>query len=350
MIDSVFIEGYKSIRSQEVKLHKMNILLGGNGAGKTNFLSVFDFFRKIIQVRGFEYEYPQQASRLLYMGRKVTDKIHLSFKYKDSWINSIEMELKDVDNLLRVRKLAVDDNENIESEAKEREMRSEDMLRILVDQYWIHHFQDTGEKSPYRESSKISDNRVLRADGSNLASFLYALRKKDPSCFRKIEDVICEVAPSFGCFNLMPDNENSEEVRLQWHPKGERAAFNEDVLFDEHQLSDGTLRMISLVTLLLQPQLPGLIIIDEPEIGLHPAAIAVLADLLKGAAERTQIIVSTQSIDLINYFSPEDIIVADYKKAQSQFKRLKSEELSQWLEEYTLGELWEKNVFGGQPY
>ena len=123
-----------------------------------------------------------------------------------------------------------------------------------------------------------------------------------------------------------------------------------DVLFDEYQLSDGTLRMMSLVTLLLQPQLPELIIIDEPEIGLHPTAISILADLLKSAAEKTQVIISTQSIDLINYFTPEDIIVADFKNAQSSFKRLSTEELHQWIDEYTLGELWEKNLFGGQPY
>ena len=107
---------------------------------------------------------------------------------------------------------------------------------------------------------------------------------------------------------------------------------------------------MSLVTLLLQPQLPQLIIIDEPEIGLHPTAISILADLLKSAAEKTQVIISTQSIDLINYFTPEDIIVADFKNAQSMFKRLSTEELHQWIDEYTLGEMWEKNLFGGQPY
>ena len=131
---------------------------------------------------------------------------------------------------------------------------------------------------------------------------------------------------------------------MLWHPNGG------DVLFDEYQLSDGTLRMMSLVTLLLQPQLPELIIIDEPEIGRHPTAISILADLLKSTAEKKQVIISTQSIDLINYFTPEDIIVADFKNSQSMFKRLSTEELHQWIDEYTLGEMWEKNLFGGQPY
>lgn len=344
MIDSVFIEGYKSIRSQEVKLHSMNILLGGNGVGKSNFLSVFDFFRKIIQSRKYEYAHARESSRLLYMGRKVTDKIRLSFMYSDSWLNSMTIDLKDVDDMLRVRGLYIEENEKAITDLTEGEDYNIERLRKLVDQYWIHHFQDTGTKSSYRTSSPVNDNRFLRADGSNLASFLYRIRMKEPNLFRKIEDIIHEVTPSFGCFDLMPEVTDENNIRLTWHPE------DKDVQFDESQLSDGTLRMMSLATLLLQSQLPELIIIDEPEIGLHPAAISILADLLKTAAEKTQVIISTQSIDLINYFTPEDIIVADFKNAQSYFKRLNTDELHQWIDEYTLGEMWEKNLFGGQPY
>ena len=344
MIDSVFIEGYKSILSQEVKLHSMNILLGGNGVGKSNFLSVFDFFRKIVQSRKYEYAHAQEASRLLYMGRKVTDKIRLNFRYSDSWLNSMTIDLKDVDSMLRVRGLFIEENEKAIVDLAEGEDYNIERLRNLVDQYWIHHFQDTGNKSSYRTSNQVNDNRFLRADGSNLASFLYRIRTEKPNLFRKIEDIIHEVTPSFGCFDLRPDITDEDSIRLTWHPVGE------DVPFDEFQLSDGTLRMISLVTLLLQPQLPELIIIDEPEIGLHPAAISILADLLKTAAEKKQVIISTQSIDLINHFTPEDIIVADFKNSQSYFKRLNTDELHQWIDDYTLGEMWEKNLFGVQPY
>lgn len=344
MIDSVIIEGYKSIRSQEVKLHSMNILLGGNGVGKSNFLSVFDFFRKIVQARKYEYAHAPEASRLLYMGRKVTDKIRLSFMFSDSWLNSMTIDLKDVDNMLRVRGLYIEENEKAIIDLTEGGEYNIERLRVLVDQYWIYHFQDTGTKSSYRTSSLVNDNRFLRADGSNLASFLYRIRMKEPNLFRKIEDIIHEVTPSFGCFDLRPEVTDENNIRLTWHPEGK------DVLFDEFQLSDGTLRMMSLAALLLQSQLPELIIIDEPEIGLHPAAISILADLLKTAAEKTQVIISTQSIDLINYFAPENIIVADFKNAQSSFKRLSTEKLHQWIDEYTLGEMWEKNLFGGQPY
>ena len=322
----------------------MNVVLGGNGVGKSNLLSVFPFFRKIIQSRDWEYSHSEDASRLLYMGRKVTDKIRLSFHFTDIWLNLMSVELKDVDNSLRVRSLFIDENERIVLSSDQTNEANVDRLRGLVDQFWVHHFQDTGDKSSYRDTSRVADSRFLRADGSNLASVLYRIRTSNPGLFRKIEDVIHETTPSFRCFNLMPDPTNKENLRLLWHPVGE------DVLFDEFQLSDGTLRLMSLFTLLLQPELPSLILIDEPEIGLHPAAVSILADLLKKASEKTQIIISTQSIDLVNHFSPEDIIVGDYVNNQSVFRRLSTDELKSWLDDYTLGELWEKNIFGGQPY
>lgn len=339
MIDYLQIEGYRSIKSQRVELHPMNVLLGANGVGKSNFLSVFSFFRMLIQSREWEYTAASKAAHTLYMGREVTDKVKLTFHYIGCWIDSLEIELKDVDNTLRVRSMEIEEHEAIEENSRGEH------LRALVDQYWVHHFPNTGEKSSYRSANLISDNRLLRADGSNLASVLYRIRLTDVVRFRMIEDYIRGMVPSFGYFNLMPSSTEEREIHLQWYPKG-----REDVLFDERYFSDGTLRMMSLVTLLLQPVLPALVLIDEPEIGLHPAAMTMIGDLLKKAAQKTQVIISTQSIDMVNLFQPDDVLVCDYKDSQSQYRRLNSAELEQWIEEYTIGEMWEKNVFGGQPY
>ena len=339
MIDYLQIEGYRSIKSQRVELHPMNVLLGANGVGKSNFLSVFSFFRILIQSREWEYAAASKAAHTLYMGRAVTDKVKLQFHYVDSWIDRLEIVLKDVDNTLRVRSMEIEEHEAIEEKSRG------EYLRALVDQYWVHHFPNTGEKSFYRIANQINDNRLLRADGSNLASVLYRIRLTDDVRFRAIEDYIRGMVPSFGYFNLMPSSTEEGEIHLQWHPKG-----REDVLFDERHLSDGTLRMMSLVTLLLQPVLPELVLIDEPEIGLHPAAMKMIGDLLKKAARKTQIIISTQSIDMVNQFLPDDILVCDYKDSQSHYRRLNSTDLEQWIEEYTIGEMWEKNIFGGQPY
>lgn len=339
MIDFIQVEGYRSIKSQRVKLLPMNVLLGANGVGKSNFLSVFTFFRMLIQSREWEYAAASKASQTLYMGREVTDKVKLQFHYVDSWIDSLKIELKDVDNTLRVRSMEIEEHEPIEENSRGEH------LRALVDQYWVHHFPNTGEKSSYRSANQINDNRLLRADGSNLASVLYRIRLTDDVRFRRIEDYIRGMVPSFGYFNLMPSGTDESEIHLQWYPRG-----REDVLFDERHLSDGTLRMMSLVTLLLQPVLPELVLIDEPEIGLHPAAMTMIGDLLKKAAQKTQVIISTQSIDMVNQFQTDEVLVCDYKDGQSQYRRLDSKELERWEEEYTIGEMWEKNLFGGQPY
>ncbi len=127
------------------------------------------------------------------------------------------------------------------------------------------------------------------------------------------------------------------------------AGGRSDAYFNAHALSDGTLRFICLATLLLQPELPSTILLDEPELGLHPYAIAVLADLLRSAATRTQVIVSTQSVTLVNQFDPEDMLMVDRAEGASVFRRLSHEEIDTWLDDYSLGELWEKNVLGGRP-
>jgi predicted ATPase len=117
-------------------------------------------------------------------------------------------------------------------------------------------------------------------------------------------------------------------------------------------LSDGTLRFICLTTLLLQPKslLPDTLLIDEPELGLHPFAINLLADMLQEAAESKQVIVSTQSVELLNAFQPEDVVVVQREEDASVFKRLDKAALSDWLaDDYSLGELWKRNILGGRP-
>lgn len=104
-----------------------------------------------------------------------------------------------------------------------------------------------------------------------------------------------------------------------------------------------------LVTALLQPEPPSTIIIDEPELGLHPYAITLLGGLLRSASTRMQIIVSTQSVPLLNEFSIDDLIVVERDNEVSVFKRLDEDEFSGWLDNYSVGELWEKNILGGRP-
>ena len=158
-----------------------------------------------------------------------------------------------------------------------------------------------------------------------------------------IQDTIRQIAPFFEGFRLEPSRLNPDKIRLEWREKGSETYFN------AHALSDGTLRFMCLATLLLQPTMPNVILLDEPELGLHPAAISLLADLLLSAAQRTQILVATQSVTLVNQFTPESVWVVERGDRHSVFKRLETADMSTWLDEYSLGELWEKNIIGGRP-
>ncbi|MBW1800842.1 MAG: AAA family ATPase, partial [Deltaproteobacteria bacterium] len=199
--------------------------------------------------------------------------------------------------------------------------------------------------SPLRKAAKLNDNEFLRPDGSNLSAFLYLILKKHPVEYSLIHRTIQRVAPFFDDFQLKPDPLNEEVIRLAWKDK------NSDQYFDASSLSDGTLRFIALATLFLQPEefRPSVILVDEPELGLHPHAITLLASLVKQISQQTQVILSTQSSLLLDHFKPEEVLVADRVEGQTQFTRLDSARLSTWLEEYSLGQLWEKNELGGRP-
>jgi len=211
----------------------------------------------------------------------------------------------------------------------------------------VYHFHDTSESAPVKKSRDINDNIYLRHDASNLASFLYMLQRTREEHYLAIRDTVRLVTPFFDDFLLRPHPENENMIRLEWREKGS------DFPFQAYHLSDGMLRFICLATLLLQPTLPSTVLIDEPELGLHPYAIVVLASLIKSASERTQIIVSTQSVSLVNQFDPENLLIVERDENSGMYEtvvtRVDQQRLSSWLEEYSLGELWEKNVLGGRP-
>jgi predicted ATPase len=185
-----------------------------------------------------------------------------------------------------------------------------------------------------------ADNLELRGDAANLAAVLLALRDGEPSAYRRIVGAIHQVAPFFRDFVLQPERDN---IRLRWRQT------DSDAVFSANQMSDGTLRFVCLATLLLQPRLPSLVILDEPELGLHPYAIVQLAELLRQAGERGQVVIATQSVTLMNQFAVDDLIVVERHDGQSRFTRPDRAKLGDWLDEYSLGDLWEKNLIGGRP-
>jgi predicted ATPase len=359
---SIHVAGYKSIRDQALELGSLNVLIGANGAGKSNFISVFRLLNEIVEshLQVFVGQ-AGGADRLLHLGRKVTDAIKLELYFGPNSYSCRLVPTSQDRLIFEDERISYQDRRHsrpydvalgtgreetgLYDEIARREGKSiaEYVLHSL--RSWkIYHFHDTSASAKVKQTGDLADDLYLRPDGGNLAAFLHRLQETDPRVFRKIEDTIQTVAPFFGRFNLQPDRRNSRKIRLEWQEK------SSDTYFDAHALSDGTLRFMSLATLLLQPELPTTLLIDEPELGLHPYAITLLADLFRAASTRTQLVVSTQSVTLVNQLTPEEIVVVDRQDGESIFRRLQEDEIATWLDDYALGELWEKNVLGGRPH
>ncbi|WP_397580587.1 AAA family ATPase [Sphingorhabdus sp.] len=361
-LDWITVRGFKSIAAiEKIRLTPINLIIGANGSGKSNFISAFSFLNTIREggLQNF-VKSAGGADRLLHFGAKTTSsmRFHISFSGEANQY-LIDLIPTDDDSLVPSNescffwnkaylapyesKLHGTNNEAGISGAQSQ--RVEQYVRGHLDRWRLYHFHDVGRFSPIKKSAPIDDNRALRPDGSNLAAFLYLLREKHPASYALIRSSVQSVAPFFDDFVLEPRSLENDQIRVEWKHKGS------DDYFDVSAFSDGTLRFIALATLFLQPEelRPSVIIVDEPELGLHPYAIAILASMAKSASAKTQIILSTQSALLLDHFEPEDVLVADRVEGGTILTRLDADKWDEWLEEYSLGQLWEKAEFGGRP-
>lgn len=360
-LHSIRIQGFKSISDQTLEFNPLNVFIGGNGAGKSNLIGVFNFLNRIYkQELALFTGLSGGANSILHFGRHRTEKLSINVVFSQgNNRNTYEFSLNptDADGFVFERETtyfqdALRYSEPVHGESwsghtEARVSQSEhDYARYLkryLDNYRIYHFHDTSPSAPPKQTGDVQENRFLRPDGGNLAAFLYWLHEMQPDYYRNVEDTVRQIAPFFSGFKLAPSSLNPEKIRLEWGEHGS------DTYFDASALSDGTLRFICLATLLLQPNLPPVVLIDEPELGLHPAAIQVLAGLLQSASARAQLLVATQSVTLINQLEPDQVWVVDREAGESIFYHLKEADMSSWLEDYGLGELWEKNILGGRP-
>jgi predicted ATPase len=359
-LDRIRVRGFKSIREADVKLNALNILIGANGAGKSNFISLFRLLNEIMEQRLQVYSGAAGSDALLYFGSKTTSaiKINLQFGlngYKTNLVPSSEGTLifgeevcwfhEPGDSKQDTVVLGMGHRETklYEADQQHRQKSIVNDVVTALKSWKVYHFHDTSDSAKVKQTGELNDNSFFRPDASNLAAFLYMLHERHGDHYRQIVKTIRLVAPFFDDFVLRPSPLNPDKIRLEWREQ------TSDSYLNAHTLSDGTLRFMCLAVLLLQPDLPSVILIDEPELGLHPYAIVLLAELLQAAAQKTQVIVSTQSVPLINQFAPDDILVVDREDRQSVFKRLAPQKLEIWLDEYGLGDLWEKNIIGGRP-
>lgn len=354
-IQSVEIKNFKSIRdSGKVELGKINVLIGPNGAGKSNFIGFFKFLREIVRGRIQLYVAVNgTADDFLYFGPKYSGFLAGTVTFDNDRENEYAFEMipdqrpglvfSNESSNIRHEKSVLPAGGNRESMLLEGGVLVDATLIRQMASFNVYHFHDTSSTAAVKRPCNLTDYAELREDGGNLAAYLYLLKNAHPGPFRYIQQVVRTIAPYFDEFVLVPDEMDANLIQLRWREKG----FEK--LFSAHNLSDGTLRMICLATLLLQPKPPAIIIIDEPELGLHPEAIQVLGGLIRKASHSAQIIISTQSVQLLEEFDPSDIIVVERKDEQTILTRLAQDKLTPWLEEYSLGQLWQKNVIGGKP-
>lgn len=376
-LEYITIRGFKSIASiEKLKLGPINIVIGANGSGKSNFIGVFSFLHAIREGgrRGLR-DYVGKAGgaeKVLHFGSKTTQQIRIDLSFESGAIQyQLSLSPTSDDGLFPSDELVISDGRGVpfldaddilESRLPPRTQGREanisdpqghpasEWIRERLGRWRVYHLHDTSFSSPMRKTAKVNDNEFLRPDAANLAAFLYFLQVKHAPEYSLIRRTVQLVAPFFDDFRLKPLNlnpdGNPDGILLEWWHKGS------DQYFDASSLSDGTLRFIALATLFLQPieLRPSVILVDEPELGLHPYAIEMLASLIRQASVETQVVVSTQSSLLLDHFEPEEVLVADRVEDGTQLTHLNSAQLGKWLDDYSLGQLWEKNQLAGRPH
>lgn len=354
-LSRIVLRGFKSIRECDLELRELNVLIGPNGAGKSNFIGFFRLIQQMLEGNLQRYVSKQGGpDALLHFGRKKTEQLCAELYFGNNGYKFIleptqdnRMMFAEENFWWNVRGDWTISSGHFETEveSQKRSTRIYDYTVPPMKSWRLYHFHDTSDSALVKQRHGINDNLYLRPDARNLAAFLYFLKDQHPSHYKRIVKTVRLVAPFFGDFLLRPQADSKDQIELEWTEKGA------DVPFKAHLLSDGTLRFICLTTVLMQPEelQPETILIDEPELGLHPFAINLLASLLRSTSKNKQVIVSTQSTDLLNEFSSEDVVVADRAEGCTYLHRLDPKALDVWLNEYSLGELWQKNVLGGRP-
>lgn len=360
------IGGFKSISAKQpldLELGDVNILLGANGAGKSNIISFFKMLNFMMSgsLQMFIAQHGTNQ-KFLYYGEKVTPSLSATIQtesqgwqdtYRFSMVSAVPNRLiinKEEIVCQKMRSSQKPYKKDIVSDFNESGLATSadttcQAVKNILSQCKVYQFSDSSQASPMRQASTVESAHYLQSEGNNLASFLYYLKSNYPDAYRRIVRYVQGVMPQFRDFYLEPTR---GYVSLGWTDRSAN-----DYVLSADQFSDGSIRFIALATLLLQPQqtMPGVIIIDEPELGLHPYAIDQLAEMICDASLHAQIIVATQSPALIDYFSICDITVVerDDNSNSTIARKMDEESYEEWLKDYTISELWDKNVIGGRP-
>ena len=363
-LGKVVVKGFKSIKNFELEIKPINILIGANGSGKSNFISLFTFLRHLSE--GKLQNYVQKhgsASAFFHFGPKKTKEIsididvgyngyHATFGHginDDTLIFNTEYcSIRSSSKSFSIQ--GTKGESGLAHSIKADSHHVKKYTKLYLNDCRVYHFHDTSDTAGFKQACDLDAVDYLYTDASNIAAFLYYLKhstlEEYSNAYLDIVEAIQNIAPYFHDFYLEPrGSDNSKRILLKWLHK------QNDEPFSANQLSDGTIRFICMATLFLQPETlrPKTIILDEPELGLHPAALDELAEIVKVTSKDNQVICSTQSVTFANKFNPDDFIVVDQNEGKSEFKRVSTDELSEWLDDFSMGDIWSKNLIGGRP-
>ena len=365
-LHAITLKGFKTIHElDEFTPGPLTVLIGPNGAGKSNFISFFRMMSwALADPDHLSFYVGQQggASKLLHDGPDKTREIESVLtirndagenQYKFRLFYAAGDTLIFADERYRFSRAGSDAvapwretgaghrAPKLLDEAQGGDTTARVILSILR-RIISYQFHNTSSTARIRSKWSVHDNRWLKEDAANIAPVLIRLKEENGGYYQRIVDTVRLILPFFSDFELEPEN---GYLMLGWRER------DSDQVFAASQASDGMLRIIALVMLLLQPEddLPDVLILDEPELGLHPYAINVVGGLIRAASTKAQVIVATQSTAFVDCFEPADIVVVERRGRRSIFRQLDTDDLGKWLDEYSLSELWEKNVIGGRP-
>ena len=373
-IESIKIQGFRSLADVELKdIPDTAVLIGPNGAGKSNLLLFLEMLQQMLRYRRLTEFVARRggANDQLFMGSAMTSTLRAEIQLKTAqgsygyectltfahpehlFVNNEKFTYHRVEYTYSMAReisnwglesglLPITPKEEKDSEAQVYIHDSVIDVRNLLGGFAFHHFHNTDFNSNIKKSWDVTDNYRVNSDGSNLAAVLYRLEQEDPKRYDYICRQIRRILPNFDRFDI---EESNGKVLLRWR------ALRSNKTMGAHLTSDGSLRYFCLVTLLNLPteMLPSIILLDEPELGLHPSAISLIGGMIRSLSVQRQVIVATQSPLLVDSFGLDQIFVMDLKDGQTKVSRPNEEELRHWLEEYSTGELWQKNVLGGRP-
>jgi len=390
--DFIKIKGFRSIRSAELRLDTLTVFIGPNGSGKSNFMDMLHLVAEasygllsdgIASRGGFdticfkghpgdiyvEFNFRPEG---IFREERTPVKFRLTLKrvgpYPRVWleqiekapdqnhINPLQLMKRDRDGC-EFRSVKTGMTEEVEEKALESEselaifqVKDKDkyptpykLLRFLQD--WAFYRDiNVGPNAPIRQPDLVRPTVRLASDGGNLASVLYSIQQQHPATWKEIEEILETVYPDFHSITFPPEGGDGK-VLLRWWER----PFEKKSGFSAGLLSDGTLKLLCLLAILKTPDPPPMICIDEPELGLHPDWIKLVAELLLSAATRTQIIVATHSPQLVSKLGPDSVVITDKSEGETAFQHLDKKQLEKWLQEFTLGDLWLAGHFGGRP-